>query len=287
MRPLSEQTILVTGATDGLGRELAAELAAQGATVLVHGRDRHRGEHTLSEIRASTRSDKLQYLEADLSSLDETRALAGEVRERFDVLHALVNNAGIGTANPGVGATNAGRDGRVESGDGYELRFAVNYLAGYVLTRELIGLLEQSAPSRIVNVSSAGQAPIDFEDVMLERSYSGVRAYCQSKLAQVCFTFDLAEELAETGVTANCLHPASYMPTKMVHAAGIEPISALEEGVHATMRLIADPELDGISGRYYNGLEPANPHPQALDRDARRRLRELSARLTSQTRSAR
>jgi len=155
-----------------------------------------------------------------------------------------------------------------------------------VLTRELIGLLERSAPSRIVNVSSAGQAPIDFEDVMLEHSYSGVQAYCQSKLAQVCFTFDLAEELAESRVTANSLHPASYMPTKMVRAAGVDPISTLEEGVRATMRLIADPELDGVSGRYYNGLEPASPHPQALDRDARRRLRELSEQL-SRTRSAR
>ena len=121
---------------------------------------------------------------------------------------------------------------------------------------------------------------------MLEHSYSGVQAYCQSKLAQVSFTFDLAEELAESGVTANCLHPASYMPTKMVRAAGVDPISTLEEGVRATMRLIADPELDGVSGRYYNGLEPASPHPQALDRDARRRLRELSEQL-SRSRSAR
>jgi len=279
VRPLSEQTILITGATDGLGRELAAQVAARGASVLIHGRDRQRGESALEEIRASTGNEKLQCLGADLSSLDETRALAGQVRERFDALHALVNNAGVGT-------TNAGKDGRVDSRDGYELRFAVNYLAGYVLTRELIGLLERSAPSRIVNVSSAGQAPIDFEDVMLEHSYSGVQAYCQSKLAQVCFTFDLAEELAESGVTANCLHPASYMPTKMVRAAGVDPISTLEEGVRATMRLIADPELDGVSGRYYNGLEPASPHPQALDRDARRRLRELSEQL-SRTRSAR
>ena len=141
MRPLSEQTILITGATDGLGRELAAQVAARGASVLIHGRDRQRGESALEEIRASTGNEKLQYLGADLSSLDQTRALAGQVRERFDALHALVNNAGVGT-------TNAGKDGRVESRDGYELRFAVNYLAGYVLTRELIGLLERSAPDR-------------------------------------------------------------------------------------------------------------------------------------------
>ncbi len=181
-----------------------------------------------------------------------------------------------------TGATDGlGRgDGRrMASRDGYELRFAVNYLAGYLLTRLLLGTLESSAPARIVNVSSAGQAPIDFDDVMLERNYSGVQAYCQSKLAQVMFTLDLAAELREREVTATCLHPATYMPTKMVLEGGIDPISSLQEGVDATLRLVADPELDGVSGRYFNGLRAADPHPQAFDADARRQLRELSDRL--------
>jgi NAD(P)-dependent dehydrogenase (short-subunit alcohol dehydrogenase family) len=142
-----------------------------------------------------------------------------------------------------------------------------------------VPLLERSAPSRIINVSSAGQAPIDFDDVMLERSYDGVQAYCQSKLAQVMFTFDLAEELNGSGVSATCLHPATYMPTKMVRAAGVNPISSLEEGVQATFRLVADPQLEGVSGRYFNGQRPASPHPQAGDPAARGRLRELSDRL--------
>ena len=113
----------------------------------------------------------------------------------------------------------------MESEDGYELRFAVNYLAPFLLTRRLLPLIERSAPARIVNVSSAGQAPIDFDDVMLERAYSGIQAYCQSKLALVMFTFDLAEELEGTGVTANCLHPGTYMPTNMVRGAGVEPVT--------------------------------------------------------------
>ncbi len=272
MRPLAEQTILITGATDGLGRALASELAGAGATLLVHGRDQRRGQETLAAISQATGNERLHWLRADLASLDEVHALGERVLGGFERLDALVNNAGIGTTVPGGGQ-------RMESRDGHELRFAVNYLAGYLLTRLLLGLLKRSAPARIVNVSSAGQAQIDFDDVMLERHYSGVQAYCQSKLAQIMFTFDLADELRDRGVTATCLHPATYMPTKMVVGSGIEPASSLQEGVEATMRLIADPALDGVSGVYFNGLREAQPLRQALDPQALARLRELSDRL--------
>jgi NAD(P)-dependent dehydrogenase (short-subunit alcohol dehydrogenase family) len=271
MRPLAQQTILVTGATDGLGHALAAELAAAGATLLIHGRDDTRGPETLEEIRARTGNEKLHWMRADLASLDEVRDLAERATRKHERLDALVNNAGIGTSDGG--------GGRMESRDGYELRFAVNYLAGYLLTRLLLPWLERSAPARIVNVSSAGQAPIDFDDVMLERHYDGVQAYCQSKLAQVMFTFDLADELRGRGVTATCLHPATYMPTKMVRASGVTPVSSLEEGLQSTLHLVSDPELEGVTGRYFDGLGEAAPHPQADDLDARRRLREVSDRL--------
>ena len=272
MRALEQQTILLTGATDGLGRALATRLAADGAELLIHGRDQERGRATIADIEAHTGSDRLHWLSADLASLDEVRALAAQVGERCERLDVLVNNAGIGTTLPGDGA-------RIESRDGYELRFAVNYLAGYLLTRLLLPVLERSAPARVVSVSSAGQAPIDFDDVMLERRYDGVQAYCQSKLAQVMLTFDLAEELDAHVVSATCLHPGTYMPTKMVRAAGVEPVTPLEQGVEATLRLIADPDLDAVSGVYFNGLHAAAPHPQAEDASARRRLRELSDRL--------
>ncbi len=180
----------------------------------------------------------------------------------------LVNNAGIGTTVPGDGE-------RMLSADGHELRFAVNYLAGYALTRRLLALLRASAPARIVNVSSAGQAAIDFDDVMLERGYSGTRAYCQSKLAQIIWTFELADELAGTGVTATCLHPATYMPTKIVAS----PVSSLEEGVRATLRLAVDPALQGVSGTYFNGTRASDADPQAYDPDARRRLAATSRTL--------
>jgi NAD(P)-dependent dehydrogenase (short-subunit alcohol dehydrogenase family) len=269
---LRDSTILVTGATDGLGKAVATELARAGATVLVHGRDDTRGDATLHEIHDETGNDRTRWYRADLASLDEVRTLAEHVRSEHERLDVLVNNAGIGTVE-------AGDARRLESRDGYELRFAVNYLAPFLLTRLLLPTLIDSTPSRIVNVSSAGQAPLDFDDVMLERGYDGVRAYCQSKLALVMLTLDLADELAGSDVTANCLHPGTYMPTKMVLAAGIDPLDSLESGVRATTRLVADPELDGVSGRYFDRLRDARALPQAYDAEARRRLRELSEQL--------
>ena len=256
--------VLVTGATDGLGRALAADLARGGARVLVHGRSEERTAQALEEVPGA------RAYRADLASLEQVRALAADVLEHEDRLDVLVNNAGIGNTVPGGGR-------RMESEDGHELRFAVNYLAPYLLTRELLPLLERSAPARIVNVASAGQMPIDFADVMLERDYDGVRAYCQSKLAQVMHAIDLSERL-DAGVTANALHPATYMPTKIVSAS---PASTIEEGMEATRRLAVDPELDGVSGRYFNGLREAAAHPQAYDAAARERLHELSESLTA------
>jgi NAD(P)-dependent dehydrogenase (short-subunit alcohol dehydrogenase family) len=251
--------VLITGATDGLGRALARELDGAGATVLVHGRDEERIAATLAEL-----SDRARAYRADLASLAEVRRLADEVVAAEPRLDVLVNNAGIGTTVPGGGE-------RLQSADGYELRFAVNYLAGYLLTRALLDVLRRSAPARVVNVSSAGQAPIDFDDVMLERHFSGTQAYCQSKLAQIMFTFDLADD----GATAVALHPATYMPTKMVSS----PISTLEEGVDATARLVTAPAAD-VTGRYFYGTREARADAQAYDADARLTLRELSERLT-------
>jgi len=265
-------TVLVTGATDGLGKAISVELARAGATVLVHGRSLERAEAAAADIRAASGSELLRTCAGDLASLAQVRSLAESVTASGPRLDVLVNNAGIGTTDPGGGE-------RVESADGHELRFAVNYLAPFLLTRLLEPLLLASAPARIVNVASAGQAPVDFGDVMLEHGYDGGRAYSQSKLAMISWTFDLAERFAGRGVTATALHPGTYMPTKMVLAAGVEPFDSLETGVRSTIRLIADPALDGVTGRYFDRLEEARARPQAYDPDARRKLRELSERL--------
>jgi NAD(P)-dependent dehydrogenase (short-subunit alcohol dehydrogenase family) len=271
-RPLSEQTILVTGGSDGHGRALAAELATAGATVLIHGRDETRGRQTLDDLRTRAGHDRVHWYRADLASLAEVRGLADRIATEQERLDVLVNNAGIG-------ATTDGAQQRELSRDGIELRFAVNYLAGYLLARSLLPLLERSTPARIVNVASAGQAPIDFSDPMLEHGYDGWRAYAQSKLAQIMFTFDLAEELEDRGVTANCLHPATFMGTRMVLDAGITPASSVEEGVAATLRLVTQPELATVTGRYYSGTHETAPNGQALDAAARRRLHGLSEEL--------
>ena len=222
----------------------------------------------MRELRETTGNDRVRLQLADFSSLAQVRGLAEAVAADDERLDVLVNNAGIG-----------GSSEREVSEDGHELVFAVNYLAAFLLARALEPLLVRSAPARIVNVSSAGQAPLDFDDVMLERGYSSVQAYCQSKLALVMLTLDLAEELRERGVTVNCLHPGTFMPTKMVLEAGISPVDSLESGVDATTRLVTDPELEGVTGRYFNRLREARADPQAYDGEARRRLRELSADL--------
>ena len=239
---IENKTVLVTGSTDGVGRLVARRLADQGARVLIHGRDRPRGEQLLNEIRAATRGSAA-FLPADFSSLAEVRRLADAVRQECDRLDVLINKAGIGSGG------SAGK--RETSQDGHELRFAVNYLAGFLLTRILLPLLLRGKPARIVNVASLGQQPIDFDDVMLTRGYSGSRAYAQSKLAQIMFTFDLARELDPETVTANSLHPATYMATTMVRQSGVTPMSTVEEGAEAILNLAVADELDQRSGEFF------------------------------------
>ena len=215
------------------------------------------------------RGGEARLLTADLASLAEVRSLAEAVLRDEAGLDALVNNAGIGTSG----------SRRELSADGLELRFAVNYLAGFLLTRLLLPMLESRKSARIVNVSSAGQQAIDFSDVMLTRGYSGVRAYCQSKLAQILFTFDLAKELAGSGVTVNCLHPATYMDTTMVRLSGAKPMSTVEQGGAAILQLVESEALAGRSGLYFNGMQESRADRQAYDENARERLRALSFEL--------
>ena len=268
---MAGKTVLITGSTDGVGRYVATRLAAAGAKVLIHGRDIARAKTLSEEIKRAGGGEPAFY-QADLSSLAGARQLADAVLADHSRLDVFISNAGIGSQNGGPG--------RQTSADGHELRFAVNYLAGFLLARRLLPLLKQSAPSRIVNVASLGQHPIDFDDVMITGGYSGSRAYAQSKLSQIMFTIDLAEELKASGVTVNSLHPATYMNTTMVRAGGITPISTVEQGGAAILHLVTGDDVAGKSGLFFNGMQEARANPQAYDATARQRLRTLSLELT-------
>ncbi|MDP8925656.1 MAG: SDR family oxidoreductase [Actinomycetota bacterium] len=265
MRDPAEATVLVTGATDGLGRRVSLELARRGAIVLLHGRSRERCEMVLEEVRRQTGSSEgSHYYLADLSSLSAVRGLAEQFLSEHDRLDVLVNNAGVIAQE------------REETEDGYEHTFAVNYLAHFLLTNLLLPLLRDSAPARVVNVASAGQSPLNFDDVLLERGYDGMKAYTQSKLAQVMFTFDLAERLRGTGVTTNALHPATLMDTKMVLETFGHASSTVQEGAEAVVRLAVSPELEEVTGRYFDRKREARASRQAYDAEARKRLWDLS-----------
>lgn len=272
MKTIEELTVLVTGASDGIGWGAARELAARGATVLLHGRDPGRLAAARDAIAEEAGSAKLETYIADFSSLAAVRRLADEVAAGHGKLDVLLNNAGIGRGPRGAQT-------REESADGFELRFHVNYLAPFALQHHLLPLLRGSAPARIVNVASIGQTPIDFDDVMLERRYDSMRAYCQSKLALVMASFELAQRVDPREVTVNALHPGTLLDTKMVREGFGAPMGPVETGIDAEVYLATSPDLDGVTGEYFDRRERARADAQAYDEHARRRLWELSERL--------
>ena len=263
-----QQVVLVTGSTAGLGQEVARRVASSGAHVIVHGRNRERGMALVEEIEREG-SGSARFYAADFASFAQIRELGEAILRDYERLDVLVNNAGFGRTP----------EERLLSEDGHEFRFQVNYLAGFLLTRMLMPRLLSSTPSRIVNVSSLAANAIDFDDVMIENNFSGGRAYGQSKLSQVMMTFDLAEELAGTGVMVNALHPASLMPTGMVLRQDVQPRATIDEGATAVMQLITSTEIEG-GGQFFVGLRPGRANAQAYDLEARAKLKDLSEDLT-------
>ncbi|MEU8652754.1 SDR family NAD(P)-dependent oxidoreductase [Streptomyces sp. NPDC048737] len=257
-----QRIVLITGATSGLGRHLAERLAARGDTVLVHGRNAERVA-ALAERLAAVGATARPYV-ADLADLAEVRRLADEVRSAESRIDVLINNAGVGPGRDGAG--------RELSRDGHELRFAVNYLAPVLLSRQLLPLLRRSSAGRVVNVGSAAQLEIDFDDLALERFYHGWVAYGRSKLALASFTVDLAEELTSEGIAVNCVHPANFMPTAMVNELGVAAESTVEQGAEAVEALT----LATATGGYYDGTALADAHEHVRDTGRRRALREAT-----------
>jgi NAD(P)-dependent dehydrogenase (short-subunit alcohol dehydrogenase family) len=271
MKPVNKQTILITGATDGIGKLTALQLAKQNAHILIHGRNETKVTNVVNEIKNTTGNKNIEGFVADISSLEEVRKLANDVLEKHDKLDVLINNAGAGFAAPRYGK------------DGTETRITVNYLAPFLLTHLLLTALEKAEPSRIVNVSSAGQSSIRFDDIMLEKDFDPVYAYCQSKLALIMFTIDIAEQLKQKKITANSLHPGTYLDTNMVREAGITPWGNPGTGADAEVFLSTSPLLENVTGKYFDVKKETSAHSQAYDAKARKKLWELSMELTGLT----
>ena len=239
MKEIKEQNIVITGATDGIGKLTALKLAEKQANILVHGRNKEKVNKVVDELKTQTGNGKIKGLTADFSSLNEVRKFAEELKKEYKAVDVLINNAGVGFADERY------------SKDGYELRFAVNYLAPFLLTNLLLPELKKAAPSRIVNVSSAGQSPVNFDDIMLERNFNSTQAYCQSKLALIMFTIDLAEKLKDDDIIVNTLHPGTYLDTNMVRRSNINPLGKPETGADAEIYLATSPELENVTGKYF------------------------------------
>ena len=271
MTLISNQVIFITGATDGLGKALALRLAEMGASLILHGRNSEKGQNLLEEIKQVTGNTKLVYYNADFSGLTEVRELADKILSSHQQLDMLINNAGIGG-----GADDARRE---ISRDGFELRFAVNYLAPFLLTHQVLPLLMKSEPSRIINIASGAQDALDFTDLMLEKNYSGKRAYAQSKLALVMFSFSLAEKLKNHAICTTSLHPATLMNTKMVIESGLEPHTVISEGVQNVLKVAVPAETANCCGQYFSGGNPGYADPQAYEDETREKLYQLSTEL--------
>lgn len=260
-----KRTILITGSTDGLGRRTAERLASPNVLLLLHGRNAERGNTLVAAVRATGGS--AIFYQADFASLHAVRRMAETIASAHAHIDVVVNNAGVG-----------GGDRRM-SEDGYELHFAVNHLAHFLLTWTLLPCLGQRAPSRVISVASASQKPINFSDVMFECDYDEYRAYSQSKLANIMHSLDLAHDLGGVDLTSASLHPGSYLDTNMIRAAGGQPITPVDVGADAVLALV-NGAAAAISGRHYDGQRETRAHPQAYDLEARRKLRQLSMELT-------
>lgn len=280
MRDMNDKVVLVTGATDGIGKVTALELARLGAQVVLVGRNPTKGQAVVREIRTQSGNQQVELMTADLSSQAEIQHLADEFKSRYARLDVLVNNAGATFFS------------RLESVDGIEMTFALNHLNYFLLTHLLLDLLKASAPARIVNVSSGAHRSgrMNFADLEGKQSFGGWRAYSQSKLANVLFTYELARRLEGTGVTANALHPG-FVATRFGHNngalanAGMKVAQSLfavspEKGAETNIYLAASPDVEGVSGQYFEKSRAVSSSKASYDEAAARQLWAISEQMT-------
>jgi NAD(P)-dependent dehydrogenase (short-subunit alcohol dehydrogenase family) len=271
-KPTNQKVALITGATDGLGKAVALTMAKNGYALILHGRNESKLNAVRDELTSRNPSIRVTTELADFESLAQVDCMARRVAARYKRIDVMINNAGIGKGH-------ANRQ-RALSQDGYEAMFAVNYLAAFHLTEQLLPVMKSSAPSTIIHVASIGQHEIDFKDPHLAATgaFEGQRAYGQSKLAQIMHATDLAGQLNQHRVTVNSVHPGTLMPTKLAQDGWGASMDSLETGVESVMRLANAASLDN-SGLFYNRSRVSRPLAQAQDAGARKQLRELSLKL--------
>jgi NAD(P)-dependent dehydrogenase (short-subunit alcohol dehydrogenase family) len=279
---MKDKICLVTGATSGIGKATAMGLARMGATVVIVGRARERGEAARDEIRNLSGNPKVEMLLADLSSQAAIRQLVLDYKAQYARLHVLVNNAGVAPIK------------RIVTVDGVETTFAVNYLAPFLLTNLFIDLLKESAPARVVNVAGDfhRKATIHFDDLMSEKEYNGVQASNQAKLALIIFTYELARRLAITNVSVNCLHPGAVATDAPLKDPDLSTISRMmyklvrlfflspEKGAETSIYLASSPDVEGISGNYFIKKKEVASSPESYNEGIARDLWAVSAKLT-------
>ncbi len=265
---MKDKTILITGSTDGIGKQTALELAKMGATVLLHGRNPARTDRVLKEIKKASGNQRIETFIADFSSLKDVRNLAEQVIEKHDRLEVLINNAGVYETGYGI------------SQDGFEMTLAVNHLAPFLLTLLLLELIIKSSPGRIINVSSQVHASaIDFDNIQAEKHFSAHEAYSLSKLCNILFTYELAERLSGSGITVNCLHPG-VIDTKLLKTGWGMGGSPVTEGSRTSVYLASDPELATVTGKYFTNRRSTKSSHISYDAKTRKRLWRISERLT-------
>ncbi|MCJ7593647.1 MAG: SDR family oxidoreductase [Desulfobacterales bacterium] len=282
---MAGKTCLVTGANAGIGKAASLGLASMGATVVMVCRNRQRGDDALHFIRRETGNDSVHLLLADLSSQSSIRRLAGDFKAGYSDLHVLINNAGVVAQK------------RTVTEEGVEMQFAVNFLAPFLLTHLLLDPLMDSAPARVVNLSAAyheQSAPINFEDLQMEREpYDSRKVYAGTKLAAIMFIYELARRLEVSGVTANCVHPG-VIETRLMKdfTTGLNPFPeeriariksmavSPEQAARAIIYLATSPELEGVSGQYFDKQKAVPSSAASYDKAAARRLWEASEKLT-------
>jgi NAD(P)-dependent dehydrogenase (short-subunit alcohol dehydrogenase family) len=263
---MNDKTILITGSTDGIGKQTALELAEMGARVILHGRNKSKVKQVIQELEQKTGNDQLDFFIADLSSLQQIRTMGAEIRRKYNRLDVLINNAGVAMNKLKI------------SEDGYEMTFAVNHLAVFAFTLLLLDLLASSAPSRIINVSSmAHSSALNFDNLAEPQHFDGWEVYRQSKLCNILFTYELAEKLQNLGVTVNCLHPG-VIDTKLlrVNFGGGSPVT---EGSRKLVYLATAAELAAVTGKYFNDNRQTRSAEITYDPEIRKKLWILSEKL--------